>query len=133
MDLKKILLEKVYDPGEAKKRVPAKLTKSQLLKLKHKIKKYKRYGDSLNNETDLLDLSNTLNYIARGAKRYVETLDDIDDLDETMLKKDIKVLEDAATEFAKTAAQVVKLQQRMKASYEDMKYKLNRYFEMDDE
>ena len=86
MDLKKILLEKVYDPGEAKKRVPAKLTKSQLLKLKHKIKKYKRYGDSLNNETDLLDLSNTLNYIARGAKRYVETLDDIDDLDETMLK-----------------------------------------------
>ena len=74
-----------------------------------------------------------MNYIARGAKRYVETLDDIDDLDETMLKKDIKVLEDAAKEFAKTAAQVVKLQQRMKASYEDMKYKLNRYFEMDDE
>lgn len=140
MKMKKILIEKVFDTRDRMSRFDARntgnggatpLTKDEILNLRNLVKQYKTYGQSLINETDLLELSDTFYKMAQGAKRYVESMDNIDDLDEAILKKDIKVLEDAANEFKKTAIEVVKLQKRMKASYDDMGTKLNRYFEMD--
>lgn len=129
--LKKLLLEKEYVMDEAKERVPVKLSKKELILLRKRIKKYKMYGQSLKNETDLLDLARTFKSIAKLAVRYVESIEDIDHLDETTLKKDIKALDNAADEFVKTAKIASKLHQRLTAAYEDMGAKLSRYFEMD--
>ncbi len=131
MKLKSLITEKRLSIDSDNSMLTRPMTSQELSNIADSVKNFKMYGQALQDETDLIDLSKTLSVMANGAGRVITSDKNIEDFDKASLMKDVKDLKQLATEFNKTAKEAMKLKQRMQRAYDEMGLKLNRYFDMD--
>ena len=93
--------------------------------------KFVSYSKTLQSETNLQEIAESLSDIATKAKTY--TLSETDDwFDKVTVNRNMKELTNLSKQFGKIAQESNSLQQRLSGLYEDMGHVLSRYFEIDD-
>ena len=92
--------------------------------------KFVSYSKTLQSETNLQEIAESLSDIATKAKTY--TLSETDDwFDKVTVNRNMKELTNLSKSFGKIAQESHGLQQRMSGLYEDMGHVLGRYFEIE--
>lgn len=96
------------------------------------IAKYSQYGESIYRGNDLKEVISEIKKIVEFASRNIME-ESGDWFDQVTLGRHTRKMNESLKLFEKTANEVVKLQQRLEAVYEDIGQTLNKYYEIKDD
>jgi len=91
------------------------------------VSNFHEYGNNIYKNNSLKESLNTIIELVRKAESF--TVNETEDwFDEISVKRDMKQLKESSNLFGKTVNELEILQQRLESLYEDMGYKLGKYF-----
>ena len=93
------------------------------------VSKFNEYGSNIYKSETIKESLKTITELIQKAESF--TINETEDwFDEISVKRDMKQLREASNLFGKTVNEMEVMQQRLESLYEDMGYKLGKYFEI---
>lgn len=124
-----IKLKKLMGEGEDKKASNKTLSNEARRHFLEIISTYGSFGPKLKNETDLVNIAETLGAITDAAHEFA-TKEAGNHFDEVTVKRNMTELTKLSSQFEKIAGEAKSLQSQMENLYEDMGHIISRYYGM---
>lgn len=137
-ELKKIIKKSVKEvmiPTEAVEKVEPKTEEEPLLTPEQKkqfiesVSRFNEYGDAIYRGNNLKEAYKNIKKVVEFASKHI-TEQSGDWFDTVTLGRHSKKLKESMKIFEKTTAEMIKLQQRLESTYEDMGQTLGKYYEI---
>jgi len=105
-------------------------SESEKLQMIEALKNFNKLSDSIYRGSDLKKIGTAVTEICKFIN--YDRLSEVDEwFDQVTLKRYMKQLQDLSAEFTKTSKDILLLQQRLEAGYEDISGIINRFYEFD--
>lgn len=137
-ELKKIIkksVKEVFSPTESVEKVTPKTEEEPLLTPEQKkefieaVSRFNEYGDAIYRGNNLKEAYKNIKKVVEFASKHI-TEESGDWFDTVTLGRHSKKLKESMKIFEKTTAEMIKLQQRLESTYEDMGQTLGKYYEI---